>query len=143
MVERWQQWSKGRYRVTTDPSSLDLDAVHGFLRTTTWAAELSREALARAISHSLCFSLLEDQQQIGFSRVITDYETYAYLCDVYVIENRRGQGLGRWMVRCILDHCVIGRLRRIALLTHGAEAFYRDLGFTAAKHGTIYLERSL
>lgn len=137
----WQHWSKGRYSVTTDPGSLDFDTVHGFLRSTTWASGQSREVLSRAVAHSLCFSLFEDQRQIGFSRVITDYATYAYLCDVYVAESSRGQGLGRWMVQCVLDHAVVGRLKRVTLLTHGAEAFYRELNFDAARHGSIYLER--
>lgn len=140
-LDAWQEWSRERYRVTTDPAALDFEAVHGFLSNTPWAAGLSRAALARAISHSLCFSLFEDRTQIGLARIITDYATYAYLCDVYVAEPYRGQGLGRWMMRCVLDHRVVGHLKRIALLTHDAEGFYRDLGFDAAKSGTIYLER--
>lgn len=139
----WQEWNRGHYRITTDPEALDLDAVHAFLSTTSWASGLARPVLARAISHSLCFSLLKDQRQIGLSRVITDYATYAYLCDVYVAEAHRSQGLGRWMMRCVLDHSVLGGLKRIALLTHDAEAFYRELGFIGAKHGSIYLERLL
>ncbi|GGH15484.1 GNAT family N-acetyltransferase [Silvibacterium dinghuense] len=139
--DAWQEWSRGPYCVTTALNALDLDIVHGFLSTTTWAAGLSRTALMRAVSHSLCFSLLEDRVQIGFARVITDYATYAYLCDVYVAEAHRGQGLGRWMMLCVLDHNILRRLKRISLLTHDAETFYRELGFEAAKHGTVYLER--
>lgn len=140
-LSAWQEWTRECYRVTTSPGALDLDTVHSFLSTTSWASGLSRAVLARAISHSLCFSLFRDQQQIGLSRVITDYATYAYLCDVYVAEPHRGQGLGRWMMSCVLDHPVLGKLKRIALLTHNAEDFYRDLGFVRAKHGSIYLER--
>lgn len=140
-LSAWQEWNRGHYRITTDPGALDLDAVHSFLRTTSWASGLSRTILTRAISHSLCFSLLKDQRQIGLSRVITDYATYAYLCDVYVAEAYRGQGLGRWMMRCVFDHYEIGGLKRVALLTHSAEAFYRELGFVGAKRGSVYLER--
>jgi GNAT superfamily N-acetyltransferase len=136
-----QEWSKDSYRVTTDPEALDLEVVHDFLLTTSWAAGLSRVDLARAISSSLCFSLLEGQIQIGFARIITDYATYAYLCDVYIAETYRGRGLGRWMMGCVLSHRDLRRLKRISLLTHDAEGFYRDLGFGAAKQGTIYLER--
>lgn len=140
-LHAWQEWSRGDYRVTTDPRALDLDAVHTFLTTTSWATGLSRAALASAIAHSLCFSLFRGQSQIGFSRIITDYVTYAYVCDVYVAEPYRAQGLGRWMMLCVFDHAVIGKLKRIALLTYNAEAFYRKLGFSPAKRGGIYLER--
>jgi ribosomal protein S18 acetylase RimI-like enzyme len=131
----------GGFAVSTDPNAVDLDTVYGFLRTTPWASGLSREALARALRNSLCFSLFEETRQIGFARVITDYVTYAYMCDVYIVESRRGQGLGSWLIRCVLEHPDIAPLKRIALITHDAQDFYSNLGFHFASKPDRYMER--
>lgn len=135
------QWKHGSYTVRTDPDAPDLDAVYEFLKTAPWASGLSREALDRATRHSLCFSLFEETRQIGLARVITDYVTYAYMCDVYVVEERRGLGLGSWLVRCVLEHPDIACLKRIALITHDAQEFYLHLGFQFASHPEHYMER--
>jgi GNAT superfamily N-acetyltransferase len=135
------QWKHGSYTVRTDPDAPDLDAVYEFLKTAPWASGLSREALDRATRHSLCFSLFEETRQIGLARVITDYVTYAYMCDVYVVEERRGLGLGSWLIRCVLEHPDIACLKRIALITHDAQDFYLHLGFQFASHPEHYMER--
>ena len=133
----------GIYSVRTGSGSVDLDAVYEFLKTAPWASGLSREALDRAMRHSLCFSLFEESRQIGFARVITDYATYAYMCDVFIVETRRGRGLGSWLIRCILEHPDVGSLKRISLITHDAQDFYRHLGFQFASHPDRYMERIL
>ncbi len=79
--------------------------------------------------------------KIGLARVITDYATYAYLCDVYVIESHRGRGLGSWLVRCALEHPAINSLKRIALITHDAKEFYARLGFQPPADPEQYMER--
>ena len=73
--------------------------------------------------------------------MITDYATYAYLCDVYVIESHRGRGLGSWLVRCALEHPAINSLKRIALITHDAKEFYARLGFQPPADPEQYMER--
>ena len=90
--------------ISTDPNFLDSHAVFAFLDQAQWWAGLTHESLDRAIRNSLCFSLIEDGRQIGLARVITDYVTYAYICDVYIMEQRRRQGLGSWLIRSVLDH---------------------------------------
>ena len=134
------EWTRGKFSVRTDPDAIDFEAVYTFLSRTPWASGLSREAMQRALRESLCFSLFEQQRQIGLARVITDYTTYAYLCDVYVLEPQRGQGLGSWLMRCVLEHPNIVSLKRISLLTHDAQDFYLRLGFQfgRAQH---YMER--
>ncbi|MEI9977787.1 MAG: GNAT family N-acetyltransferase [Edaphobacter sp.] len=81
------------------------------------------------MSDSLCFSLLEGHRQIGFARVITDCVTYAYPCDVYIVEELRGWGLGSWLIRCVLEHPDLKKMRGVALITHGAQALYLGLDF--------------
>jgi GNAT superfamily N-acetyltransferase len=132
---------RGRFTVHDDRDAIDLDAVYAFLSTAPWASGLTRYALELAIQNSLCFSLVEDTVQIGFARIITDYVTYAYLCDVYVIESRRSRGLGFWLIGCVLEHPAIAALKRVALLTHDAQGFYLDLGFQFAPSPKRYMER--
>ncbi len=88
----------------------------------------------------LCFSLFRESSQVGFARLITDHVTYAYLCDVYVLEDLRGLGLGSWLIRCMLDHPDIRSIRRVSLITHDAQDFYLDLGFEFPPHPDRYLE---
>lgn len=128
------------FLITTNPKLLDRDAVFGFLAQTKWWSDLTPDSLDRALRNSLCFSLLEEHRQIGMARVITDYITYAYLCDVFIVAERRRQGLGSWMVRCVLEHPDIKVLKRVALLTHDAQTFYLGLDFQFAAHPNNYME---
>jgi GNAT superfamily N-acetyltransferase len=128
------------FYITTDPKLLDHEAVFGFLAQTGWWSHLTPDSLDRALQSSLCFSLFEETHQIGFARVITDYVTYAYLCDVFIAERRRRQGLGSWLVRSVLQHPDIKPLKRVALLTHNAQTFYLGLNFRFATRPNSYME---
>jgi GNAT superfamily N-acetyltransferase len=133
--------TKGRFVISTSPALLDEDAVLRFLLEAKWWPGVSRESLACALRHSLCFSLLENERQIGVARVITDYTTYAYLCDVFIIEERRRQGLGTWLIRCVIEHPRLRALKRIALITHDAQPFYLGLDFRFPAQPKSYMER--
>jgi GNAT superfamily N-acetyltransferase len=127
--------------ISTDPGLLDASAVFEFLAQAQWWTGLTRESLERALRNSLCFSLLENGRQIGVARVITDCVTYAYLCDVYIVEERRRQGLGSWLIRCVLEHPDLKHLKRVALITHDAQPFYLALDFRFTPHSDCYMER--
>jgi len=120
---------------------MDAAVVCGFLQGTSWAKGFSAEQLQEAFRNSLCFSLFAEGSQIGFARVITDRVTYAYVCDVYIAAECRGQGLGTWLVRCALEHPSVASLRRVALITHDAQEFYRRLGFGPAAQANSYMEK--
>ena len=90
--------SRDGFLISTDPGRLDLDVIHGFLRSSYWAAGIPREVVERSIRGSLCFGLYQDGEgQIGFARVITDRATFAHLADVFVLEPWRGRGLSKWL----------------------------------------------
>src|SRR5580693_8437254 len=89
---------KGAFTVSTDRTLIDLDVVHGFLTECYWAKGIPREIVARSIENSLCFGMYAAGKQVGFARVISDYATYAYIGDVFVIESFRGRGLGKWLM---------------------------------------------
>ncbi len=89
-----REWRRGAHLVTTDKARLDLEMVHGYLKTSYWAVGVPAQAVRRAVENSLAFGLFRDDEQIGFARVVTDYSTSAYLADVFVLEPYRGRGLG-------------------------------------------------
>jgi len=132
---------KGTFTISTDPGKLDFDVVFGFLAQAKWWTELTSESLERALRHSLCFSLKECGRQIGFARIITDFVTYAYLCDVYIVEERRGRGLGSWLIHSVLEHPDLKNLKRVALITHDAQDFYLGLNFCFLPDCNCYMER--
>ena len=120
------------YTISTDPTRLQLDVIHGFLRTSYWAAGIAREMVERAIRHSLCFGLYHDPTgaQVGLARVVTDRATFGYLCDVFVLESHRRRGLARWLIQVILAHPELQGFRRWMLATRDAHPLYAGAGFT-------------
>ena len=120
---------------------MDVEAIHDFISQTYWAKGIPLETLQRAIKSSLCFGLFTDQdQQVGFARMITDSATFAYLADVYVIDQHRGKGLSKWMMQEIMSHPQMQGLRRIALATMDAHELYRKYGFTELANPETFME---
>src|ERR1700689_3714425 len=117
------------YEIDDDVSRLDVDAIHAFLSSAYWSAGIPREVVSRSIAGSLNFGLFHDGTQVGFTRAATDKATFAWLCDVYVLPDHRGHGLGHWLVRAALDHPDLQGLRRIMLATSDAHRIYADCGF--------------
>ena len=124
------EYCKGDYTISTDRSRLDVALIHEFLSCRSyWAQGISRGAVERAISHSLCFGVFEGDHQVGFARVITDYAALAYLADVFILEPYRARGLGKWLVECIVSHPELQGLRRWMLATQDAHGLYARYGF--------------
>jgi GNAT superfamily N-acetyltransferase len=121
-------WEKNNYTISSENKHVNVDVLHDMLRSSYWAKDRSREAVAKSVETSLCFSLLRDGEQIGFVRVLTDIMAYAIILDMIIIEEFRGQGLGKWMMQCVCDHPEIKPLRQ-ALWTGDADDFYRQTGF--------------
>lgn len=116
--------------VDTDQSRLDLQAIHRFLAECYWARGVPLEVVERSIRGSLCFGLYDGDQQAGFARVISDYATFAYLADVFVLESHRGRGLGKVLISAVLAHPRLQGLRRWLLATRDAHDLYSQFGFT-------------
>ena len=133
-------YTKDDFVTFTDPSKMDVDSIHAFLTRSYWAEAIPRDIVARSIQHSLCFGVFHGKGQIGFARVISDYATYAYLADVYILEQYRGKGLATWLMSCIISHPDLQGLRRWSLLTRDAHGLYRKFGFTELKNPGRYME---
>lgn len=122
---------KGEFTVTTDPARIDVDVVHDYLaRQSYWAQQIPRDVVERALANSMCFGLYREDAQIGLARVITDQATFAYLCDVFVLPEFQGHGLGTWLIQCVMEHPSLQGLRRFSLRTRDAHGLYRKFGFT-------------
>ena len=120
---------QGEYRISTDPTQLQPAAIHVALNRTYWAAGRPLAVVEKALQHSLCFGLYHHLEQIGLARVVTDYATFAWLCDVYVLEAYRGQGLGKWLIATVRAHPELQGLRRWLLATNDAHGLYQQYGF--------------
>ena len=119
------------YTISTDKQKLDLSCIHEFLsRDSYWAKGRPLETVRRSIENSLAFGVYEGDRQIGFARVVTDYATFAWLADVFILRPWRGKGLSKWLVSTILDHPDLQSLRRWMLATNDAHELYRRFGFT-------------
>jgi ribosomal protein S18 acetylase RimI-like enzyme len=134
--------TRGAYSLTTDRTRLDVTAVHAYLSRTGkyWARDISKDLVGKSMKHSLCFGLFHEDRQVGFARVVTDYSTYAYLCDVYVLEDHQGQGLGEWMIENVMAHPDLQRLRRFQLVTRDAHGLYKRFGFETVASAPHHME---
>ena len=119
------------YEISTDPARLDVDAIHAFLTQSYWSPGIPRATVARAIANSLCFGVFWQGQQVGFARMVTDKTTFAYLCDVYVLEAHRGHGVSKQLMKHVMEHPDLQGLRRMMLATRDAHGLYTKYGFTS------------
>lgn len=117
------------YEVSSDPERLDLDVIHGFLRRSYWSPEIPREVVERALRNSLGFGAYHHGAQVGFARVITDRATFAYVADVFVLEEHRGRGVSKLLMQAVMAHPELQGLRRWSLATRDAHGLYRQFGF--------------
>lgn len=134
------EWQKGDFRVSTRFDELSLDVIHSFLQGSYWADGIPRATVEKSIRNSLCFGLFTGKTQIGFARVISDYTTFAYLADVFVLPEYRGQGLAKWLMECILEHPGLTGLRRWLLVTRDAHSLYEKFGFKPLAHPERLME---
>jgi GNAT superfamily N-acetyltransferase len=135
-----KQHNKAEFTVSTDWRQLDRELIHRFLSSCYWAKGIPRETVDRSIENSLCFGLYHKGQQVGFARVISDFATYAYIGDVFVIEAFRGRGLGKVLMRSILEHPALQGLRRWSLVTKDAHGLYAQFGFQPVKSPERHME---
>ena len=130
------------YEISSEQARLDIDAIHAWLARSYWSPGIPRETVERAARNSLCFGVYERAggRQVGFTRVVTDYATFAYLCDVYVLEEHQGHGLGKAMMRAVMAHPALAGARRVMLATRDAQGLYRQFGFGDTTGNTNLME---
>lgn len=130
------------YLISDDPARLDVDAIHAYLSRSYWAEGIPRDIVARAVANSLCIGIYTPaDEQVGLVRVITDYTTFAYLCDVYVLEPHRKRGLSKAAMQAVMMHPRLQRLRRMQLVTQDAHGLYARHGFHVVAQPERHMER--
>ena len=141
-MDKFLKHALGDYTVTDDPTKLDLRAMHAYLQRAYWSEQIPLEVIERAVRSSLCIGAYDATgAQVGLARFISDYATFCYVCDVYVLEEHRGHGLSKAMMAMALSHPKLQGLRRWMLVTKDAHERYRQIGFTSATNIDRYMER--
>ncbi len=135
------EFKKDKFTISDDVSRLDIDAICDFLSRAYWADKRPRHLIERSIKHSLNFGVYDGERQVGFARVVTDQTIFAYLCDVFIHEDYRGQSLGKWMMECVFAHPDLQGLRRWCLLTRDAHGLYQQFGFTELSDPPRWMEK--
>jgi GNAT superfamily N-acetyltransferase len=139
MVESWE---RGDYLISTDRSRLNVELIHHFLSETTyWAQGRTRDVVQRSIDNSLPFGIYKENDLVGFARIVTDYATFAWVADVFVLPEHRGQGLSKWLMEVILSHPELQGFRRWVLATKDAHSLYARFGFIALHRPERWMER--
>jgi N-acetylglutamate synthase-like GNAT family acetyltransferase len=133
------------FRISDNKDDMDIDAIHDYLSRSYWAKDVPKSVMIKAIENSLCFAVLAvdtsgDEKQVGFARLITDSATFAYLADVYILEEYRGNGLSKQMMQQIIDHPQLQGLRRIMLATRDAHSLYAQYGFTELTDKKMFMQ---
>jgi GNAT superfamily N-acetyltransferase len=133
--------TRGTFTISDEPERLQLEVIVDYLARAYWSNQRSRAVIEKSLKHSLCFGVYEQDQQIGFARVVSDHATFAYLADVFILESHQGHGLGKWLVQTILEHPELQGLRRWTLATRDAHGLYAQFGFTALENPDRYMTK--
>jgi GNAT superfamily N-acetyltransferase len=119
------------YEISTDPSKLDIQLIHQYLsKESYWAGNIPLRVVERSVANSFCFGVYHGNKQVGFARLVTDKATFAYLGDVFILEEHRGKGLSKWLLETIHAHPDMQGLRRWLLGTRDAHGLYKQFGWT-------------
>jgi N-acetylglutamate synthase-like GNAT family acetyltransferase len=129
------------FTISTDKNKLDIEMIHQFLSAVAyWSKGIPLEKLRTSIEHSLCFGVYEEERQVGFARVISDYATVAYLGDVFILPGYRGKGLSKMLVNTIMQHSSLQGMRRWILLTGDAHGLYKQFGWSSIADPVRWME---
>lgn len=124
-------FTRENFRISDRKEQIQFDRVEGLLKNSYWASERSAETIFMSIEHSICFSLFCDNVQIGFARVVTDFATVAYICDVIIAPEYRGKGLGKWLVDVLVNDSRWSQKFQF-LATNDAHCLYEKFGFSGS-----------
>ena len=137
-----QEWQKGDYVISTYSARLDISFVFNFLaQVSYWAQGRSMDVVQKSLRHSLNFGVYQRDEQVGFARVVTDYSTFAWLADVFIVSGHRRKGLGKWLIEIVTAHPDLQNLRRWVLATRDAHELYSQFGFERLREPERWMER--
>ena len=137
------EWHRDEYTISTERGRLDLGRIHRFISEESyWGQGRSLEVVRKAVENSLPFGIYRgEEEMVGFARLVTDYATFAWLADVFVLQEHRGRGLSKWLMEVILGHPELQGFRRWVLATKDAHELYRKFGFIDLHRPERWMER--
>ncbi len=127
--------------ISTEKEKLDIDFIHGFLTRSYWAEGRTKEEVQISINRCLNFGVYLANKQVGFARVLTDYTVFAYLMDVFIIEEHRAKGFSKQLMKTIMEHQDLQRIKRWMLITNDAHKLYRSFGFDVIENPSRMMEK--
>ena len=136
-----QEFHKGNFTISTDRRKLDLKVIHNFLTCAYWSKGIKIERVKKAVRGSLCFGVYYKKKQIGFARVITDYVSFGYLADVFIVESYRKRGLSKWLLKCIINNAGLKNIKAWMLATRDAHGLYSQFGFKPLEEPQKYMRK--
>jgi GNAT superfamily N-acetyltransferase len=137
-----REWHRGDYTISTDNGRLEIPTIHYYLSNESyWAQGRSVETVQLALENSFNFGIYKNDRQVGFARVVTDFATFAWVADVFVLPEHRGQGLAKWLMEIILGHPRLQGFRRWVLATKDAHSLYERFGFIPLHRPERWMER--
>lgn len=137
------EYRRDEFLISTEKSLLDIPLIHEYLSNRAyWSKGRSLETVEKSIQHSMCFGVYVGDRQVGFARMVTDYATFGWLCDVFILDEDQNQGLGKWLVACVVAHPELASIRRLLLATRDAHELYRRYaGFESLNNPERWMER--
>jgi GNAT superfamily N-acetyltransferase len=141
------EWRREEYTISTDLARIDFGTVHAFVSRSYWSPGIPRAMVERAAGYSMVFGVYHEPanglaRQVGYARVLTDYTAIAYVMDVFVLEEYRGKGLGRWLMETIVDHPELQQVRSWLLKTRDAHGLYEKIGFASPPDLECFMRRA-
>ncbi len=137
------EYKKNDYLISTDKRKLQPKVIHDFLTKSYWAKGCSLELVQKKIKNSYCYGIYYNKKQIGFCRIISDFVTFAYLLDVFVLEEYRGRGLSKWLMKCVLKHPDLSKTKSWMLKTTDAHGLYKKFGFKVISNHETVMEKKI
>ena len=135
-------WQRGEYTIDTYAARLNIDLIHDFISNHSyWGTGRAREVVQRSIDNSLPFGIYKADEQVGFARIVTDYATFAWVADVFIVPEHRGRGLSKWLMEVIIAHPQLQGFRRWVLATKDAHGLYEQFGFIKLHRPERWMER--
>lgn len=129
------------YKISSETNEMDVSVIHGYISRSYWAKNIPLSTMEIAIKNSLCFGVFSDSgNQVAFARIVTDSATFAYLADVFVLEDHRGKGISKWIMKNIISHPKLQGIRRMVLATSDAHGLYEEFGFKALNSPDSFME---
>ena len=137
------EFKKRNYLISTDKRKLQIKVIHNFLTNSYWDKGCSLEVVQKKIRNSYCYGLYHNKKQIGFCRIISDFVTFSYLLDVFVIEEYRGRGLSKWLMKCVMKQPALSKTKSWMLKTADAHGLYKKFGFKVVSDPAVIMEKKL